>query len=174
VRPQQLQRVDTAFTREGLALGLLWLAISVGIDAPLMLFGGPMHMTVPQYVADNGPWLIALLAVLEAGWLAFDGTHALLTGDYVTPRSGRFAGQLGPWARLVSLAGVDPRSRGMRILHVVLGSGWLAMTVVFLSGAEWGRAGMLLFAVASLWYLPFGTALSVFQIVLLLLSSGTP
>ena len=35
-------------------LGCLWLAISVAIDAPLMLFGGPMRMTVGEYLADIG------------------------------------------------------------------------------------------------------------------------
>jgi hypothetical protein len=44
--------VTTAFAREGLRLGLLWLLISVAIDAPLMLFGGPMRMSVGDYVAD--------------------------------------------------------------------------------------------------------------------------
>jgi hypothetical protein len=29
-----------------------------------------------------------LLALLEGGWLAFDGIHAFATGDYVTPSSG--------------------------------------------------------------------------------------
>lgn len=46
--------VGTAFIREGLGLGLLWLLICAAIDAPLMLFGGPMKMTVGQYVADIG------------------------------------------------------------------------------------------------------------------------
>ncbi|MGH7675163.1 MAG: hypothetical protein ACREMV_07810 [Gemmatimonadales bacterium] len=44
--------MNAGFVREGLRLGLLWLAINVAIDAPLMLFGGPMHMTVGQYAAD--------------------------------------------------------------------------------------------------------------------------
>jgi hypothetical protein len=48
------RRVHAGFVREGLMLGLLWLVISVGMDAPLMLFGGPMQMTVPQYAADIG------------------------------------------------------------------------------------------------------------------------
>jgi hypothetical protein len=46
--------VTTAFVPEGLRLGLLWLLISVAIDAPLMLVGGPMKMTVGQYLADIG------------------------------------------------------------------------------------------------------------------------
>ena len=46
--------VRTAFAREGARLGLVWLLISIAIDAPLMLLGGPMQMTVGQYVADIG------------------------------------------------------------------------------------------------------------------------
>jgi len=48
------RKVDRDFVREGLALGLLWFLISVAIDTPLMLFGGPMQMTVGQYTADIG------------------------------------------------------------------------------------------------------------------------
>jgi hypothetical protein len=45
---------------------------------------------------DRLDWLIVALALLEGSWLAFDGAHALITGDYVTPKTGRYAGQLGP------------------------------------------------------------------------------
>lgn len=54
--------------------------------------------------------LAVALALIESGWMAFDGMRALLVGDYVTPRSGPYAGQLGPWARLVSAVGIEPRS----------------------------------------------------------------
>ena len=43
-------------------------------------------------------WVVVLCALTEAGWLAFDGGHALVTGDYVTPNEGPYAGQLGPWS----------------------------------------------------------------------------
>ncbi len=46
--------VNRAFVREGLLLGLVWLAISFLIDAPLMLLGGPMRMSMTQYIADIG------------------------------------------------------------------------------------------------------------------------
>jgi hypothetical protein len=48
------RKVNAAFTQEGLRLGLLWLLVCVAIDAPLMLFGGPMRMTLGQYLADIG------------------------------------------------------------------------------------------------------------------------
>ena len=46
------RRVRRRVMRQGLLLGLLWLIICVAIDAPLMLLGWPMQMTVPEYLAD--------------------------------------------------------------------------------------------------------------------------
>ncbi len=52
-------------------------------------------------------WVVAALALIEGGWLAFDGGRALIVGDYVTPSSGPSAGQLGPWSKVVSALGID-------------------------------------------------------------------
>jgi hypothetical protein len=49
-----MARVTRGFVREGVLLGWLWLAICIALDAPLMLFGGPMHMTVGEYLSDIG------------------------------------------------------------------------------------------------------------------------
>ncbi len=116
-------------------------------------------------------WIVVVLAVVEGGWLAFDGGHALVTGDYVTPSSGRYAGQLGPWSKLVSGLGIDPRSTLMKTIHLVLGVTWVAIIICFALGVSWAWWGMLICAIAGLWYLPFGTLLSIVQIVLLALPS---
>lgn len=42
-------------------------------------------------------WVVVGLVVFEAGYMVFDGSRALVVGDYITPRSGRTLGQLGPW-----------------------------------------------------------------------------
>ena len=114
-------------------------------------------------------WIVLLLAVLEAGWLTFDGARALIVGDYVTARSGPYAGQLGPWSKLVAAAGIPPRSTLMKGIHVGLGALWLAVAACFALDFPWARQAMLVCAVLGLWYLPFGTLLSLVQIVLLLL-----
>ena len=114
-------------------------------------------------------WVVAALALIEGGWLAFDGGRALIVGDYVTPSSGPSAGQLGPWSKVVSALGIDPRSTLMKSIHLVLGLAWLVVIACFILGFPQARLGMLLCAVLALWYLPFGTVLSVIQIVLLLL-----
>jgi hypothetical protein len=114
-------------------------------------------------------WALVSLALFEGGWLTFDGARALVVGDYVTPKSGEYAGQLGPWAKLVSAAGIDPRSTLMKSIHLGLGLVWLAVGTCFALGLPWARMAMLVCAVLSLWYLPFGTLIGIVQIVLLLL-----
>ncbi|MEM7309840.1 MAG: hypothetical protein AAF682_24400 [Planctomycetota bacterium] len=113
-------------------------------------------------------WIVLLLALFEAGWFAFDGAHALLTGDYVTPSSGPHAGQLGPWTALVEGVGLEPRSHLVMGIHLGLGLVGLACC------AAWARRAtrrtwfaMVACAAAGLWYLPFGTLLGVLQLVLL-------
>lgn len=114
-------------------------------------------------------WVVVVLAILEAGWLAFDGGRALVVGDYVTPSSGPYAGQLGPWATVVSAVGIDPRSTLMKAIHLGLGTTWLVVTTSFVLRMRLAWWGMLVCAVLGLWYLPFGTLLSLAQVVLLLL-----
>ncbi|QPP10126.1 hypothetical protein G4Z16_31055 [Streptomyces bathyalis] len=55
-------------------------------------------------------WTVVAMVAVTGGWMLFDGLHALVTGDFVTPSSGTHAGRLGPWADLVSGIGLDPRS----------------------------------------------------------------
>jgi hypothetical protein len=112
--------------------------------------------------------LLVAVALLIGGWLVFDGSHALITGDYLTPRSGPRAGQLGPWARLVSAAGLNPRGRLMKIEHVLLGIGWLAALVCFLIRPAIGWWCLLASAAGTLWYLPIGTMLSLVELAILL------
>lgn len=114
------------------------------------------------------PWIVVAAALAVAGWFAFDGGRALLVGDYVTPASGPYAGQLGPWAGLVEAVGIAPRSTAMKVIFLAYGAAWLAVIGAFVARREWAWKAMLIAAVGSLWYLPFGTLLGVVQITLLL------
>ena len=49
-----LKNVSEQVVKEAVTLGILWFFISVLIDAPLMLLGGPMKMAFGQYFADIG------------------------------------------------------------------------------------------------------------------------
>ena len=116
-------------------------------------------------------WLrlaILALGLIEGGWMTFDGTRALTVGDYVTPSSGRYAGQLGPWNRVVSAIGIPPRSMAMKLIFVGYGLGWLLISLEFAFRATWAWWAMLIAAAATLWYLPIGTIFGLLQLGALL------
>ena len=114
-------------------------------------------------------WIVVALAFIESGWMAFDGCHAFIAGDYITPKTGQHAGQLGLWAKVVSTIGIEPRSTMMKSIHIVLGATWLVVIICFSLQLPWTWVGMLACAVLGLWHLPLGTILSIIQIILLLL-----
>ncbi len=113
-------------------------------------------------------WLLAGLVVLNAGWMVFDGTRALVVGDYVTPRSGTHAGQLGPWSRVAEAVGIPPRSTLMKSIFVAYGAVFLIVTAAFLARAPWAGGAMIVVAILGLWHLPFGTLINLLVIVLVL------
>lgn len=113
-------------------------------------------------------WLVVVLGLQLGGWLTFDGARAFVVGDYVTPSSGDYAGQLGPWSKLVAAVGMAPRSSLMKGAHIVLGLAWLGVVTCFALRFPWAWRGALVCALASLWYLPFGTLIGLIQIALLL------
>jgi hypothetical protein len=59
------RRVRTAFLREGVILGLLWLAINVVIDLLLFIWG-PLKMTPGDYVKDIGLTYL-MIPIITAG-----------------------------------------------------------------------------------------------------------
>ncbi len=112
-------------------------------------------------------WIILALALFQGGWLVFDGGRALIVGDYVTPRSGPRAGQLGAWSRIVSALSLEPRSTFIKCLHLFLGVTWLVAMMVFALRPAAGWWVIFGCAAASLWYLPVGTCMSIVVIALL-------
>ena len=99
--------------------------------------------------------------------MVFDGTRALVAGDYVTPKEGRHAGQLGPWSKIVSAMGIEPRSTLMKSIFVAYGGVWMFVTSCFALKLRWTWSAMAALAAGSLWYVPIGAAFSVLQLVLL-------
>ncbi len=103
--------------------------------------------------------------------MVFDGSRALIVGDYVTPSTGPHAGQLGPWSEVVQAVGIPPRSTGMKLVFVGYGLVYLGMTVAFLLHAPRTRRGMIIVALLGLWHLPFGTLTNLLVLALLQLPS---
>ena len=96
--------------------------------------------------------IAAVLGLLQGSYMLADGVHFLLSGAY-------FGNGLGPWAALIARAGIAPLSSTMACAFVGFGVLWLAAGAAL----ALGRAcyAVVVLAVATLWYLPVGTLLSV-------------
>ena len=115
-------------------------------------------------------WLSVLLIAATASWMLFDGSRALIVGDYFTPQTGELAGQLGPWSNLVWVIGMDPRSVWMKLIFITQGLGTLAIIYQFMRNKPWARTALLVAMLLGLWYLPFGTLINLLALILLLLT----
>ena len=113
-------------------------------------------------------WIVAIATAMTGAWMAFDGTRALVVGDYVTPATGPYAGRLGPWANALEAFGIAPRATSVKIAFVIYGATLLMLAVGFAAKQRSRRRLLLVTAVAGLWYLPFGTVLNGVAIALLL------
>jgi hypothetical protein len=98
-------------------------------------------------------WVGMLIAALAGGWMVFDGIHVVLRGKYFGP------GKPGPWSTVFTKLGVDPFVLGP--VFITLGVAWLTCLVAISGGKTWGWYGGAVVAVATLWYLPLGTILSL-------------
>ncbi len=114
-------------------------------------------------------WIIVVLAVLNFGYMTFDGGRALVKGDYIRPATGEYAGQLGPWAGLVKAIGIEPESTAMKLVFLLWGLTGIAITIGFAMGLDWGWKALLIINICSLWYLWMGTGSSLIQLILLTL-----
>jgi hypothetical protein len=111
--------------------------------------------------------LLVLLVIVNGGWMAFDGTRALVTGDYLTPASGPYAGQLGPWASVLEAVGLPPRSTLVKWVFVTYGLAIVAAALGFALGARGSRKALVVLLPMGVWYLPFGTVINCVALVLL-------
>jgi hypothetical protein len=103
--------------------------------------------------------LASLVALLAGGWMLFDGIHVLLKGKYFGPD------KPGPWSLLFTRLGIDPFKLGP--LFILFGLLWLAGLALVLTGKPWALYASGAVAIASLWYLPLGTLLSLVYLALL-------
>ena len=114
-------------------------------------------------------WIIIFLALMNSGFMTYDGMHAFITGDYIRPATGEYAGQLGPWTNVTETLGIDPLSTLMKSIFVIYGLVGLYMTIAFIQRKTWSRKGLIIFNILALWYFFVGTLSSVVQITLLVL-----
>lgn len=114
-------------------------------------------------------WIVIILATLNFGYMTYDGSRALIVGDYLRPQSGEYAGELGPWANVVQSIGIQPESDLMKYIFLLWGTLGLVVTVSYAMKVTQAGKALLLLNVFSLWYMIAGAISSIIQIIILLL-----
>ena len=112
-------------------------------------------------------YIIIILSFVNSAYMGYDGVRALLKGDYIRPQTGEYAGQLGPWTKVVEKIGIDPMSNTMKCIFVLFGVTGLILTTCFAMNMSWAWKAMMIYNACCIWNLFFGTASSVLQIILL-------
>lgn len=105
---------------------------------------------------------LIVLGAMPGIWMTLDGFRRLVTGDYV-----RINGQLGPWRHLFERVGIDPMGVVVATLFVACGVARLVATGGLAARARWGWEATLLAAVATLWFIPFGTVTALLTLMIL-------
>ena len=113
-------------------------------------------------------WGVVILCAVQGGYMLLDGARALVVGSYITPGSGDHAGELGPWARLVSAVNIPPESAGMKAAFVLFGALWLVVCAGIAAGSARAWSAGLVLSLATLWYAVPGTLISLAVMTLLL------
>lgn len=114
-------------------------------------------------------WLVVVLAFINTGYMTFDGTKAIITGDYIRPKTGEYAGQLGPWSKLAEKIGINPMSTLMKSIFILYGIVGLILTICLALDITWAWKAMMIYNICSIWNLFFGTASCILQIILLII-----
>ena len=109
------------------------------------------------------------MAFLNASYMLFDGSRALITGDYIRPKTGEYAGKLGPWTTIVEKAGIDPMSTAMKSVFVVFGLAGIFFSGAYALNFDWAFRALLILNICSLWYWVFGAISSIIQLLLMFL-----
>jgi hypothetical protein len=110
---------------------------------------------------------LILLALFEAGWIVFDGSQALRTGRYLTPRVGAYGGRIGPWTRVASALGAPARSAEAKWALVIYGAAWLGATMAYARRSAPAWWAMFVCAGGALWYSSLSVPLCLAQMLLL-------
>lgn len=104
-------------------------------------------------------YVVVGLSLINGLWMLADGIYVMMQGKYIGPE------KPGPWASVLSVTGVDVFRLGP--LFVLFGTAWLVFVGGFWSDVSWARSFGLILSVLTLWYLPFGTLISIIVFIAL-------
>jgi hypothetical protein len=105
--------------------------------------------------------LLVLLALINGGYMLADGIYVLMKGKYIGPE------KPGPWAALFEKMNVNVFQLGP--MFVVFGIAWLVFAYAVWTGQPSARSMGIVLSLLTLWYLPFGTLISVIVLIMVII-----
>jgi len=105
-------------------------------------------------------YVILGLSFINGLWMLIDGIYVMLNGKYIGPE------KPGPWSSLLSVTGVDIFKLGP--MFVGFGIAWLVLAFGLFTGSSWTYWLGIVVAALTLWYLPFGTIISLIVLIALI------
>ncbi len=103
--------------------------------------------------------LVVVLGLLIGGYMLADGIVVMVKGKYIGPA------KPGPWSVLFERLGIDVFRLGP--LFILFGLLWLGWTVGLIATQSWVFAFGVLICLATLWYVPLGSLLSLIVLAIL-------
>jgi hypothetical protein len=106
-------------------------------------------------------YIVLILSFINGAWMLIDGVYVALNGKYIGPE------KPGPWAAVIGSLGIDVFKLGP--VFIVFGIAWLGFVSGLFTGAAWSHWLGIIVAISTLWYLPFGTLISLVVLTALVL-----
>ena len=106
--------------------------------------------------------IVSILSLLNGGYMLADGIFVLLKGKYIGPA------KPGPWSKLFTSCGINVFNLGP--LFILFGLCWLVFLAGLWLNQSWAYLLGIVISVLTLWYLPFGTFISLILLILLIIA----
>jgi hypothetical protein len=103
--------------------------------------------------------LLIIISVINGAYMLLDGVYVMRKGKYIgSPKP-------GPWAAIFHKFNVNVFKLGP--LFITIAAGWLIFIYSLLTYQPWAFTAGVAAAMLTLWYLPFGSVLSIIVLILL-------
>lgn len=101
--------------------------------------------------------LLLLLSLINGLYMLIDGIYVMIQGKYIGPE------EPGPWSKLFDSLGIMVFRMGP--VFIIYGILWLAFVYGLYHHTLWAYSFGMMLSFMTLWYLPFGTIISVIILV---------
>jgi hypothetical protein len=92
--------------------------------------------------------------------MLIDGVYVMMHGKYIGPE------KPGPWASVIGMTGIDVFKLGP--VFIAFGVAWLVFAGAMFGQTSWARSFGIVLSIATLWYLPVGTLISIVVLIALI------